>query len=84
MLELSKKLKKKKIERGEIEFPSDEIKLIVDENGKVTDIKKRVQDDGENLIEEFMIASNEASIDLLTRECPYGIYRVHAKPTPKR
>lgn len=84
MLELSKKLKKKKIERGEIEFPSDEIKLIVDENGKVTDIKKRVQDDGENLIEEFMIASNEASIDLLTRECQYGIYRVHAKPTPKK
>lgn len=31
MLELSKKLKKKKLERGEIEFPSDEIKLIVDE-----------------------------------------------------
>ena len=84
MLELSKKLKKKKIERGEIEFPSDEIKLIVDDSGKVTDIKKRVQDLGENLIEEFMIASNEASIDLLTRECQYGIYRVHAKPTPKK
>lgn len=84
MLELSKKLKKKKLERGEIEFPSDEIKLIVDENGKVIDIKKRVQDLGENLIEEFMIASNEASIDLLTSECEYGIYRVHAKPAPKK
>jgi len=84
MLELSKKLKKKKLERGEIEFPSDEIKLIVDENGKVIDIKKRVQDLGENLIEEFMIASNEASIDLLTNECDYGIYRVHAKPAPKK
>ncbi len=84
MLELSKKLKKKKLERGEIEFPSDEIKLIVDENGKVIDIKKRVQDLGENLIEEFMIASNEASIDLLTNECEYGIYRVHAKPAPKK
>lgn len=84
MLELSKKLKKKNLERGEIEFPSDEIKLIVDENGKVIDIKKRVQDLGENLIEEFMIASNEASIDLLTNECEYGIYRVHAKPAPKK
>ena len=84
MLELSKKLKKKKLERGEIEFPFDEIKLIVDENGKVIDIKKRVQDLGENLIEEFMIASNEASIDLLTNECEYGIYRVHAKPAPKK
>ena len=84
MLELSKALKKKKIERGEIEFPSSEIKLIVDKNGKVTNLEKRVQDLAENLIEEFMIASNEASIDLLTKECPYGIYRVHAKPTPKK
>lgn len=31
-----------------------------------------------------MIASNEASIDLLTNECEYGIYRVHAKPAPKK
>lgn len=84
MYELSKLLKKKKIERGEIEFPSSEIKLIVDENGKVTNLEKRVQDNAENLIEEFMIASNESSIDLLTKECPYGIYRVHAKPTPKK
>lgn len=84
MYELSKLLKKKKLERGEIEFSSSEIKLIVDENGKVTNLEKRVQDNAENLIEEFMIASNEASIDLLTKECPYGIYRVHAKPTPKK
>ncbi len=84
MLELSKILKRRKIERGEIEFNSDEIKLIVDENGKVTDIKKRTQGLGENLIEDFMIASNETTIDLITKECKYGLYRIHGKPSPKK
>lgn len=84
MLELSKVLKKKKLERGEIEFESSEIKLVVDKNGKVTDIKKRTQGLGENLIEEFMIASNEASISLLNEKTGLGIYRIHAKPTPKK
>lgn len=84
MNELSTILKNKRVEEGEIEFASDEIKLIVDENGKVTDIKKHVQYKGETLIEEFMIASNEASIDLLTKETDYAVYRVHAKPSPKK
>ncbi len=84
MLELSKLLKKKKLERGEIEFDSSEIKLVVDENGKVTDIKKRTSGLGEELIEEFMIASNEASISLVNEKTGLGIYRVHGKPTPKK
>ena len=84
MLELSKILKKRKKERGEIEFISDEIKLIVDENGKLIEIKKFKDGLGERLIEDFMIASNETSIELLTKECNYGIYRIHGKPSPKK
>ena len=84
MLELSKILKKKKIERGEIEFSSSEIKLVVDENGKVTDIKKRTQGLGENLIEDFMIASNEATIEIITSLCDYGLFRIHGKPSGKK
>lgn len=84
MLELSKVLKKKKIERGEIEFESSEIKLIVDENGKVTDIKKRTQGLGEDLIEDFMIASNEATIEIITSLSDTGLYRIHGKPNPKK
>ena len=84
MNELSKILKQNKKERGEIEFTSDEIKLIVDKNGKVTDIKKYEEGEGQTLIEQFMIASNESSIDLLTQVSDYGIYRVHATPTPKK
>lgn len=84
MLELSKILKKRKIERGEIEFTSSEIKLIVDENGKVTDIKKRSGGLGEKLIEDFMIASNESCIEIITSLCDTGLYRIHGKPSPKK
>lgn len=84
MLELSKILKKRKIERGEIEFESSEIKLIVDEFGKVTDIQKRKQGIGENLIEDFMIASNESCIEIITSLCDTGLYRIHGKPNPKK
>lgn len=84
MYKLSLILKKKMIERGSIEFISDEIKLIVDENGKLMDIKKCVDGKAENVIETFMIASNESSIDLLTKETDYAIYRVHATPSAKK
>ncbi len=84
MFKLSKILKMRKLERGEIEFDSSEIKLVVDENGKVTDIKKRVQGNGENLIEEFMIASNESTIEIITSLCDTGIYRVHGRPSSKK
>lgn len=84
MYELSCLVKNKMIERGEIEFSSSEIKLIVDENGKMTDIKKHVQYKGETLIEQFMILSNEASISLLTDACDFGIFRVHGTPSPKK
>lgn len=84
MLELSKILKKRKYERGEISFISDEIKLIMDENGKLKSIKKFKDGLGERIIEDFMIASNETSIELLTSECDYGIFRVHGRPTPKK
>lgn len=84
MLSLSKILKKRKVERGEIEFESSEIKLIVDDNGKVTDIVKRSQGIGENLIEDFMIASNEATIEIITSLCDTGLYRIHGKPSPKK
>lgn len=84
MYELSKILENKRKNNGALEFKSDEIKLIVDENGKLLDIKKHIQYKGENLIEQFMLSSNEASISLLEEAIGFGIYRVHAHPSPKK
>ena len=42
-----------------ISFEIDEPKIIQDENGKAIDVVKRVREEGEMLIEDFMIAANE-------------------------
>ena len=84
MLKLSKILSKYKKNRGMINFLSSELKLKVDENGKVTEIIKREEGLGENLIEDFMIAANETvATHIYNMSLPF-IYRVHANPSPMK
>ena len=80
MEELSKIIRKNKVEKGYIDFDVDEPKVITDENGKAIDIQKRIRGVGENLIEDFMIAANEAVATTITyMDLPF-IYRVHGNP----
>ena len=84
MEELSKLLRKKMINRGYIEFESNEAKIMVDDACHPTHIEARVQRTGEELIENFMIAANETvSSSIYYKNLP-GIYRVHDKPDEKR
>ncbi len=81
---LAKILRKEKISRGYIEFDIDEAKIIQDEEGHAIDIKKRTRGDGENLIEDFMIAANETvATHIANMELPF-IYRVHALPNAEK
>ena len=80
MAELSKIIRKRKLENGYIDFDVPEPKIITDENGKAIDIQKRVQDTGENLIEDFMIMANETVASTISyMDLPF-IYRVHGLP----
>ena len=84
MYECSKLLRKNKISRGYLDFDIDEIKLIIDDKGKVTDIKTRDRGIGENLIEDFMIAANEAvATTIYFMELPF-VYRVHGEPSEEK
>ncbi len=84
MNELSKILRKKMIQRGYIEFESDEAKIKVDENCHPISIEAREQRSGEELIENFMIAANETVASSIYYKNLPGIYRVHDKPDEKR
>ena len=80
MNELSQKLSLLRKARGEIEFESVELKFIVDENGKVIDVKERHQDDAEELIESFMLIANETvAKHMFDADLP-SLYRIHEKP----
>ena len=84
MNELHKILRKEKIDRGYINFEIDEPKIIQDETGKAIDVVKRVREEGEMLIEDFMIAANETvATHISNMDLPF-IYRVHDVPNPDK
>ena len=84
MQELADILRKNKVERGYIDFDIDESKIIVDETGKAIDVVLRERGTGEKLIEDFMIAANEAvATTIFYMELPF-LYRVHGEPNEEK
>ena len=84
MNKLAKILRKEKESRGYIDFGLDEAKIVQDETGKAIDVVKRVQLDGEKLIEDFMIAANETvATHINNMDLPF-IYRVHDLPNSEK
>ena len=73
-------LRKEKMGRGYIDFNLDEPEIIQDENGKAIDIVRVIREDGEKMIEDFMIAANETvASHIYNMDLPF-IYRVHGAP----
>ena len=84
MNELSKILRKEKISRGYMDFDLDEAKVVQDENGKAIDIIKRTRENGEKLIEDFMIVANETvASHIYQMDLPF-VYRVHDTPKTEK
>ena len=80
MNELAHILRRNKVKRGYIDFDLDEAKIIVDEDKNVVGIEKRVREDAERMIEDFMIAANETvATHIYNMDLPF-IYRVHDVP----
>ena len=84
MNNLAHLLRKNKIERGYIDFDIEETKIEINERGEAIDIKPRHRGEGEKLIEDFMIAANEAVAETIYyMELPF-IYRVHGEPSTEK
>ncbi|WP_156299496.1 ribonuclease R family protein [Streptobacillus canis] len=80
MLDLSRLLRNQKNKKGMINFNIPEIKLILDENGDIINISRRVSGLSQELIEDFMVAANEAVAEYLHWQNTPAIYRVHEAP----
>ncbi|ERJ13322.1 ribonuclease R [Haloplasma contractile] len=84
MHELFKILKKRRTNRGAINFETNEARIIVDEDGKPYDIKVRKRRDAEKIIEEFMLVANETVAEHFHwLNFPF-IYRIHEDPKPEK
>lgn len=80
MEELCKCLRNKRTIRGAIDFDLPEQKVLLDEEGKPTEIVQRVRSISESIIEEFMLAANETvARHMSNQEWPF-VYRVHDLP----
>ena len=80
MAELADILTKMRANRGAVFFDFPELKIFVDEKGKAIELSKRVRNQAESIIEEFMLIANETVAEhlyWLTAPC---IYRVHEEP----
>lgn len=84
MEKLAAILRKKRMNRGAIDFDFNEARVIVDEEGHPTEVVLRERSVAEKLIEEFMLAANEAVAEHFHRlDVPF-IYRIHEDPKPEK
>jgi ribonuclease R len=83
MADLCLLLKKKRFERGSIDFGLNDSELEVDKNGNPTNIKIVQYDISHQLVEEFMLKANEIVAINLNKQKKILIYRVHEQPQDK-
>ena len=70
--------------RGCMDIESGECKLILDENGRCIDVKKRTSGESESIIEEFMLLANQCAAHFArTKQAPF-VYRVHEQPNAEK
>lgn len=84
MNKLAHKLRDKRVKKGAIEFERFELKPIYDEEGKIVRFSVRVQDEAENLIEEYMLLANEAVDEIFEEKGLPCVHRVHDTPSEER
>ncbi|MCL1939385.1 MAG: ribonuclease R [Desulfovibrionaceae bacterium] len=81
---LARALLERRQERGTLDFDLPEVAYLFNEQGELSGLAARERHFGHRMIEEFMIAANEAVAEFLqAREIP-ALYRVHQPPDPDK
>ncbi len=84
MHELAMILRARRLKRGAIELTMQEIKIDLDRDGCVSGAHLVVNTESHQIIEEFMLAANEAVATMLKdAEVPF-LRRVHQPPDPRK
>src|SRR6266542_248744 len=82
--ELAALLRQKRFEHGSLDLDFPEVKVWVDKQGHPVRLERVENDESHQLIEEFMLAANEAVARELKKSAIPTIYRVHENPDPEK
>jgi ribonuclease R len=84
MEELARLLARHREARGSIDFDLPEPEIEFDEHGRMTGITRSERNFAHRIIEEFMLAANEAVASYLEGKGIPSLYRIHEKPDAKK
>jgi len=84
MLDLAMILRRRRLARGALELTLPEIEIDLGDTGQVTGAHLVVNDESHQVIEEFMLAANEAVATILTEQDSSFLRRVHPDPEPHK
>jgi ribonuclease R len=82
--ELAALLRRKRFEHGALDLDFPEVKVCVDKDGGPIKLERVENDESHQLIEEFMLAANEAVARELKKRAIPTMYRVHENPDPEK
>ncbi|HEY1791869.1 MAG TPA: RNB domain-containing ribonuclease [Opitutaceae bacterium] len=77
-------LRRERMAKGSLDLDMPETKIFVDPQGYADRLERIEQDESHQLIEEFMLAANEAVARLTRTQRLPSLYRVHDDPDPER
>jgi ribonuclease R len=84
LLRVSRAFRRQRLERGSLDFDLPEARVILDAAGEPQDVQRVLRLPAHQLIEDLMIAANEAIPQWAIREGIPLLYRIHEDPDPER
>jgi ribonuclease R len=82
--DVSRRLRARRVERGSLDFDLPETRVFLDEAGVPVDIQRAERWDSHRLVEDLMLAANEAVGGKAAADRIPFIYRIHEPPDPDR
>ena len=82
--DLGGRLRRDRMRAGSLDLDMPEVKIFVDEQGYADRLERIEQDESHQLIEEFMLAANEAIARVTRQHHLPSLYRVHDDPDEEK
>jgi ribonuclease R len=81
---LASAMRRRRFENGALDLEMPEIKIRLDDQGRACGADPVIHTSSHQLIEECMLAANEAVAKILRERMKPAVYRIHEDPDPSR